>query len=224
MRFRSASISLSAQSASCSLNPRFFRRSCGFALGEAMENTDDRLLERSLYLEKKWLVFRLFSWATSLLALTLFGFSIFILAFSELPWPWKLTAHMGTFGLSLALYMISVGLPPKFVLEYFIGEEPEPSDEEKAEQEKRERYQAEYESCSKHLTRPISWSISVNLLALMIIGFMWRDELLRMGELLVATVVVMAINLVLGYWALYKVGNYFRQTFRQSAEHEVSSG
>jgi len=189
-----------------------------------MEYADDELLERSLYLEQKWLVVRLFSWATSLLALTFFAFSLFILGFSELPWPWKLAAHLGTFGLSLALYMMSVGIPPKFVLEYFIGKEPEPSDEEKADQEKREQYRAEYNRCSDHLMRPISWNIHVNALALLIIFFRWIDEELRMDELLVAAFVVMAINLVLAYWAVYRVSNYFRQTFRQSAEHELSSG
>lgn len=124
----------------------------------------------------------------------------------------------------MALFMMSVGLPPKFLLEYFIGEEPEPSDEEKAEQEERERYREVYKKCSDHLMRPISWIILVNAFGLLIIGFRWLDEELRMGELLVAAVVVMAINLVLGYWAVYRVGNYFRQMFRQSAEQEVSTG
>lgn len=189
-----------------------------------MENADDESLQRSLYLEKKRLVVRLFSWVTSILALTFIGLSFLIQAFSELPWLWKLSAHLGTFGLGMALFMMSVGLPPKFVLEYFIGEEPEPSDEEKAEQEERERYREEYKKYSDHLLRPISWSIFVSAFGLLIIGFRWLDEELRMGELLVAAVFVMGINLVLGYWAVYRVGNYFRQTFRHSAEHEASSG
>jgi hypothetical protein len=189
-----------------------------------MENADEQFWERLQYLEKKWLVKRLFSWATSLLALVFVGISFLIQAFSELPWHWYLTAHWGVFVLGMALFMMSVGLPPKFVTEYFIGKEPEPSDEEKAEQEAREKYQAEYKRCSDHLIRPISWSISLNGLALLIIGFRWLDEELGMGELLVAAVVVMAINLVFAYWAVYRVSNYFRKTFRQSAEHESLTG